>query len=47
MFEDPDANAAAIDAITSAGAYVMGRKMFGPGRRPGHFTRRLCRVRCS
>lgn len=30
MFEDPDANAAAIDAITSAGAYVMGRNMFGP-----------------
>jgi dihydrofolate reductase len=32
MFEDPDANAATIDAITSAGAYVMGRNMFGPGR---------------
>jgi dihydrofolate reductase len=32
MFEDPEGNAAAIDAITSAGAYVMGRNMFGPGR---------------
>ena len=32
MFEEPDANAAAIDAITSAGAYIMGRNMFGPGR---------------
>jgi dihydrofolate reductase len=33
MFEEPDANAAAIEAITSAGAYIMGRNMFaGPGR---------------
>jgi dihydrofolate reductase len=32
MFEQPEANAAVIDAITSAGAYVMGRNMFGPGR---------------
>jgi dihydrofolate reductase len=32
MFEEPDANAAAIDAITSAGAYIMGRNMFSPGR---------------
>jgi dihydrofolate reductase len=32
MFEEPEANAAAIDAITSAGAYIMGRNMFGPGR---------------
>jgi dihydrofolate reductase len=32
MFEEPDANAAAIEAITAAGAYVMGRNMFGPGR---------------
>jgi dihydrofolate reductase len=32
MFEEPDANAAAIEAITAAGAYVMGRNMFaGPG----------------
>jgi dihydrofolate reductase len=33
-FEQPevDGNAAAIAAITSAGAYVMGRNMFGPGR---------------
>ena len=32
MFEQPDLNAAAIEAITAAGAYVMGRNMFGPGR---------------
>jgi len=32
MFEEPDANAAAIAAITAAGAYIMGRNMFGPGR---------------
>jgi dihydrofolate reductase len=32
MFEEPDANAAAIEAITAAGAFVMGRNMFGPGR---------------
>jgi dihydrofolate reductase len=32
MFEQPEANAAEMDAITSAGAYVMGRNMFGPGR---------------
>jgi dihydrofolate reductase len=32
MFEERDANAAAIDAVTSAGAYIMGRNMFGPGR---------------
>lgn len=28
MFEEPEANAAAIDAITSAGACIMGRNMF-------------------
>jgi dihydrofolate reductase len=32
MFERPEENAAAIEAITAAGAYVMGRNMFGPGR---------------
>jgi dihydrofolate reductase len=32
MFEEPDANAEAIAAITAAGAYIMGRNMFGPGR---------------
>jgi dihydrofolate reductase len=32
MFEEPEANAAAIEGITAAGAYVMGRNMFGPGR---------------
>jgi dihydrofolate reductase len=31
-FEEPEAHAAAIEAIVSAGAYVMGRNMFGPGR---------------
>ena len=32
MFEQPEANAAEIEAITAAGALVMGRNMFGPGR---------------
>jgi len=32
MFEQPEANAAEIEAITAAGAYIMGRNMFGPGR---------------
>ena len=32
MFEQPDANAPEIAALTSAGAYIMGRNMFGPGR---------------
>ncbi|TYB42295.1 dihydrofolate reductase family protein [Actinomadura chibensis] len=32
MFEEPDANAAAIEAITAAGAFVMGRNMFTSGR---------------
>ena len=32
MFEERDANAAAVEAITAAGAYVMGRNMFGGGR---------------
>ncbi|HEY2983386.1 MAG TPA: dihydrofolate reductase family protein [Jatrophihabitantaceae bacterium] len=32
MFEQPEQNAAALDAITSARAYVMGRNMFGPIR---------------
>ncbi|MDR6971195.1 dihydrofolate reductase family protein [Leifsonia shinshuensis] len=32
MFEYGDAHAAEIDAITAAGAYVMGRNMFGPIR---------------
>jgi dihydrofolate reductase len=31
-FEQPAENAAVIEAITSAGAYIMGRNMFGPGR---------------
>jgi dihydrofolate reductase len=32
MFDEPEAHAAEIEAITAAGAYVMGRNMFGPGR---------------
>ena len=32
MFETPDENRAEIDAIVSAGAYIMGRHMFGPVR---------------
>ncbi len=32
MFEQPEANADAIEQITAAGAYIMGRNMFGPGR---------------
>jgi dihydrofolate reductase len=32
IFEQPDANAAEIEAMTAAGAFVMGRNMFGPAR---------------
>jgi dihydrofolate reductase len=32
MFDTPDENRAEMDAIVSAGAYVMGRNMFGPVR---------------
>jgi len=32
MFEQPEENAAERDAICSAGAYIMGRNMFGPDR---------------
>ncbi|WP_232666352.1 dihydrofolate reductase family protein [Pseudonocardia sp. TRM90224] len=32
MFEAAEENAAEIAAITDAGAFVMGRNMFGPGR---------------
>lgn len=32
MFDTPDENKAEVDQITSAGAYVMGRNMFGPVR---------------
>jgi dihydrofolate reductase len=32
MFEQPEANAPEIAALTSAGAYIMGRNMFGPSR---------------
>ena len=32
MFEQPEENAAVIEAITAARAHIMGRNMFGPGR---------------
>ena len=32
MFEQPEANAAELDAILAARAFVMGRNMFGPDR---------------
>lgn len=32
MLEEAEANAAQIEAITAAGAFIMGRNMFGPGR---------------
>ncbi len=32
MFEEPDQHAEEREAITSAGAYIMGRNMFSPGR---------------
>jgi dihydrofolate reductase len=32
MFEEPDAHAEEIEALTASRAYVMGRNMFGPGR---------------
>ena len=32
MFEEPEANAAERARLTAAGAFVMGRNMFGPGR---------------
>jgi dihydrofolate reductase len=32
MFEEPEANVAALEGIDAASAYVMGRNMFGPGR---------------
>jgi dihydrofolate reductase len=32
MFEEAEANAAAIEGLTAAGAFIMGRNMFGPGR---------------
>jgi dihydrofolate reductase len=32
MFDEPEANAAALAAIAAPSAYVMGRNMFGPGR---------------
>jgi len=32
MFEEREQNAAELEAITAAGAYIMGRNMFTPGR---------------
>jgi dihydrofolate reductase len=32
MFEAAEENAVEIEALTSAGAYIMGRNMFSPGR---------------
>ena len=32
MFETPEENAAEVAALTDAGAFIMGRNMFGPGR---------------
>ncbi|AXE86603.1 dihydrofolate reductase family protein [Streptomyces sp. Go-475] len=32
MFETPDENRAEVEAMTAAGAFVMGRNMFGPVR---------------
>ena len=32
MFEEPEANTHVVDEINSAGAYIMGRNMFGPDR---------------
>lgn len=37
MFETPDENREEIDAIIAAGAFIMGRNMFGPVR--GEWTR--------
>jgi dihydrofolate reductase len=36
MFETPDENKAEIEAFTDAGAYIMGRNMFGPIRGEWH-----------
>ena len=32
MFEESEANAAELQGITAAGAFIMGRNMFSPGR---------------
>ena len=32
MFDEPQANAPEIEGVTDAGAFIMGRNMFGPGR---------------
>ena len=54
MFDEPDANAPEIEAITAAGAFIMGRNMFSPGRgewdgsgRAGGTKSRPTTARCS
>ncbi|MEV1240539.1 dihydrofolate reductase family protein [Nonomuraea sp. NPDC049750] len=32
MFDEPEVHAEVIEGITAAGAFIMGRNMFGPGR---------------
>ncbi|MFF3442410.1 dihydrofolate reductase family protein [Streptosporangium sp. NPDC002721] len=32
MFEEPERHTAVLEGITAAGAFIMGRNMFGPGR---------------
>lgn len=32
MFDEPEENAREVEAITDAGAFIMGRNMFSPGR---------------
>jgi dihydrofolate reductase len=32
MFDEPERHAAVIESMTAAGAFIMGRNMFGPGR---------------
>ena len=36
MFDTPDENRAEIDRLNTAGAFIMGRNMFGPERGAGH-----------
>jgi dihydrofolate reductase len=40
MFDEPDANAAEIEAMTAAGAFIMGRNMFSPAEAPGTWSGR-------
>ena len=54
MFDGAEDNAEEIAAITTAGAYIMGRNMFSPGRgtwdrngRAGGVPSRRTTLRCS